>query len=126
MSRNEFARLVVFAIGGLLLVGSVSTGVAAQSADDETRSGDAIDVGSHDLVVRDLSVTIADTHLAGPGLPERSVDEAAYAVDDATISTDEFTVTINGREVQVGQITVAVDNVGVTLENVSIGPSAAG
>jgi len=105
--------LTYLTLAVVLLVATVPGGVAA-AADDAADDG-------HVVEISDLTVTVADTHVRGTGLPDRSVDSASYTVHDATLATDGFTVEIDGETHRIGAITLIVDDVGVEVENVSIG-----
>lgn len=125
MVALDSKRLLAFGIAGILvLAGATASVAAAETKGPATASADGFDVGNHDIVIEDATFQITDVHISGPGLPEKSVEEADYTVDEATASTDGFVVTVNGQDVRVGHITVTLDNVGVTLENVSISESA--
>lgn len=124
MVRIDLKPVVVFLTAGLVLLAGGTVGVTAQStAGDETASTDAIEIGDQDIVIEDATVHITDTHLTGPGLPEKSIDEATFTVENSTVSTGGFVVTINGQDISVGHLSLTVDDVGVTLENVSMGES---
>ncbi|WP_224333778.1 hypothetical protein [Haloprofundus halobius] len=120
---NEFQRYVLGALVVLTVVlGSASA--PALATDPTTADGDASD--SHEIDVTDLTVSITDVHLTGPGFPELAIDDATYTVEDATVATDGATVTIDGREHRIGAIELTVDDVGLHLENVSIEPETNG
>lgn len=124
MARIDRKRLLVFGIAGILLLAGATASVAADETNGATTAAtDGFNVGDHDIVIQDATIQISDVHISGPGLPEKSIDEAEYTVDDATLSTDGFVVTVNGQDIRVGHITVTLDNVGVALENVSISES---
>ncbi len=81
---------------------------------------EAVTIGPQNLELRDVTVTVSDTHIRGTGLPESSVDHASYTVDDATVSTDGFVVVYQDTPYRIGAISLTVDNVGLQLENVSV------
>lgn len=113
-------RILIGMAGVLLLVAGISGAAAAGAADEANASSDTVDLGEHHLVIEDATVRIADTHVTGPGLPEKSVDRAEYTIEETTVSTDEFDARINGHDVRFGALSVTVDNVGVILEDVSV------
>ena len=76
------------------------------------------------IEVRDLTVTVSDTHITGGGLPDWSVERASYTIDDATVATDGFTVVYDGEAHDIGAVQVTVDDVGLVLEDVSVGDEA--
>ncbi|MFC6733739.1 MULTISPECIES: hypothetical protein [unclassified Haladaptatus] len=115
------------ALFGMLVVASVlvagTTGVAAQSnsPEDSTTDASVVELGSHDIVIQDLTVTIRDTHVRGTGLPSESVDDATYTIQESHVSTDGFLVTVDGTTYRICAIDVTIDDVGVELQNVSVG-----
>lgn len=121
LSTDGTRSLLYGTVGILLIAGGITGAATAETAGPDVASTDTTDLGDHHLVLEDATVTIADTHITGPGLPERSVDRAEYTVDTTAVSTDGFVTRIDGHEVRVGAITVRVDNVGVVLEDVSTG-----
>lgn len=114
-------RWIVLGIVTLVFLTSASGAVAAQDPTGEGESAGTVDIGSHDIVVRDVTVRITDLHVIGPGLPDESVDQASFTVDDATVTTNEFTVGVGDRTFQAGPLSLTLDDVGVSLEDVSTG-----
>lgn len=110
--RRTLATLTLAAV--LLTVAVPGAAAAAGDAASEDRDGTVVEIS-------DLTVTIADAHVEGTGLPEQSVDSASYTVQDATIATDGFTVDVNGETHRIGAITIVVDDVGLKLQDVSVG-----
>lgn len=105
---NRIAAVLV-----VVLVASMAVAPVGASAATESDEGDAFEI-------RDLTVTVSDLQVSGTGLPDWSVDHAAYTVEDATVGTDGFTVVWNGEEHEIGAVQVTVDDVGVVLEDVSV------
>lgn len=108
--------LATLTLAAMLLAAAVPGAAAA--------AGDATSDDDYDgtvVEISDLTVTIADTHVEGTGLPDHSVDSASYTVQDATVATDGFTVDVNGETHRIGAITIVVDDVGLQLQDVSVG-----
>lgn len=117
-----------FVAGLLLLSIGAPTALAADgqaqadaraSAEAETDS-DVVELGSHDVRIEDATVHVEDVHVTADGVPDRSVDEAAFTLDGET-TIDGATVTVDGQTYQIGRVTLTFDEVGVTVEDVSIG-----
>ncbi|WP_254546222.1 hypothetical protein [Halomarina pelagica] len=112
-------RRAVLVLLALLLIAS-SAPANALAGTDDARDDRSVAVGPQNFELRDLTVTVADVHVEGTGLPDRSIDRASYTVDDATVSTDGFVVVYQDTSYRIGAISVTVDNVGLQVENVSI------
>lgn len=110
-------RITTLALVCLVVLTVGTTGAVA--AGGETTSS-AVDVGGGDVTISDATVRVADVHLTGTGLPDRTVEHATYTVHDATVGVDGFTATVNGQEYRVGRISVTLRNVGLTVSDVSV------
>ena len=110
--RRTLATLTLAAV--LLTAAAPGAAAAAGDAAPGDRDGTVVEIS-------DLTVTIADAHLEGTGLPERSVGSASYTVQDATVATDGFTVDVNGETHRIGAVTIVVDDVGLELQDVTVG-----
>lgn len=115
----QHTRWIVVGMATLMLLTTASGAVAAQGSTDDAASASTIEVGEHDIVIRDVTVRVTDLHVVGPGLPDESIDRASYTIDEATVSTSEFSIGVGDRTIQVGPLSLTMDDVGVTLENVS-------
>ncbi|WP_223301814.1 hypothetical protein [Haladaptatus sp. R4] len=112
-SQRVLASLLV----AVLLV-SGGTGVAL--ADGHATTSDVTKLGGQDITVSDVTITVSDTHLSGPGFPDVSIDHRTYTLDDSTMSIDGLHVSVNGHQYEICNIDVTLKNIGVTLDNVQI------
>lgn len=110
-------RLTTLALACLVLL---SVGTTGALAGEHAPADGAIRAAGEDVTISDATVRIADVHLNGTGLPERTIDHAEYTVQDATIGVDGFTVSVNGEEHRIGRITVTLRDVGVVVDDVSM------
>lgn len=129
MKTFKAVTLVVLLVSSVLLVGTLGAAAGTDSvfdgdAPDESATApedEITEIGRQDITVRDLVVTVSDTHVRGTGLPNESIDEATYTVEDSVITTNGFLVTYQDETYRICPITVTVDDVGLELRNVSVG-----
>lgn len=129
VKATKAVTLVVLLVSSVLLVGTLGAAADTQSVSDGYASDasatatddDITEVGRQDITVRDLRVTVSDTHIRGTGLPSESIDEATYTVGNSVITTNGFLVTYQDETYRICPITITVDDVGLELEDVSIG-----
>ncbi|WP_336360937.1 hypothetical protein [Haladaptatus sp. ZSTT2] len=118
MTTKKAALIGMLVVMSVLIAGT--GGVAAQSDGDTTASDSSVvELGSFDMTISDLKVTISDTHLRGTGLPEESIDEAHYTLEESHIETDGFLITVNDTTYQICAIDIVFDEVGLEIQNVS-------
>lgn len=130
MKAIKAALFVALLVSSVLVAGSFGAAAHTNStdgSDDGSTNSDAdvIEVGRQDVTIRDLTITISDTHVRGTGLPDKSVDEARYTLEESTITTDGFLVTFQDRTYRICAIDVTLDDVGLELHDVSIGEGVA-
>lgn len=110
-------RITVLVVTLAVATALVAPGAAATGA---TADDEAVSIASQSVELRDLTLTIEDTHLNGTGLPEREIDRAHYTLQEATLSTDGFNVTRGNTTYTVGALVLTVDDVGLVLRDVTI------
>lgn len=119
MSLQRLRRFVPVLLAALLLVGAGSaTALAAENADQS--ADDVVELIDERFVIEDATLTVSDTTVTGPGLPDEHVEERTYTVEQATAEIDGLTLDVGGTTYKVCDVTIVVDDVGVTLENVTL------
>lgn len=126
MKAVKAVLFVALLLSSVLVAGTFGAAAATNSTDNPADSStnsdsDIVDIGRQDVAIRDLTVTVSDTHVRGTGLPDRSVDEAKYTIEELTITTDGFLVTYQDTTYRICAINLTLDEVGLELQNVSIG-----
>lgn len=111
-------RITTIALLCTVLLTAGTTGALAQGSGEGT---DVVRIGSGDVTIDDATIRIADVHVTGTGLPDRSVDHATFTVRESTMTLDGATVTVGDTTYRIGEITVTIRDVGVVLRDVSVG-----
>ncbi len=115
--RASSQRLLAGILVAILLV---SGGSATALAAGHATHNDVTKFGGQDITISNVTVTISDTHLSGPGFPNLSIDHQHYALADSTTSIDGLHVSFNGHNYDICHIDLRLKNIGVTLNNVQI------
>ncbi len=108
----------------ILLISGGSTVALADgqsSGDSSETASDAVhEIGSQEITIQDATITISDTTVKGPGLPDATIEERNYTVAESTTTIEGLTLSINGETYEICRITISVEEVGLTLENVEL------
>ncbi|WP_049971006.1 hypothetical protein [Haladaptatus cibarius] len=103
-------------IGVLLLAGGTSVALAGgQAASDEIH-----EIGSQEITIQDATITVSDTSLSGPGLPDTTIEDRSYTVAESTTTIEGLTLSVNGETYEICRIEITIEEVGLTLENVEL------
>jgi hypothetical protein len=117
LSRKLVATLLV----SVLLIGG---GTTVALADGQSSDEGVHEIGSQEITISDATITIEDTQLKGPGLPNTTIQDQTYTVEESQTTIDGLTVSINGERYEICRIDITVQDVGVTVDDVQLSGSS--
>lgn len=114
-------RLLATVLVSMLLIGG---GTTAALADGQSSDEGVHKIGSQDITISDATISVQDTHIKGPGLPDATIENQTYTVEESKTTIDGLTVSLNGETYEICEIDITVQNVGVTLDDVQLSSSS--
>lgn len=95
----------------------VTTGVAA--AGSSSGGEDTVRIIDEDVTIGEATITISDTHIAGPDLVNTHIEDRKYTFS-STIHVMSLDVTVDGTTYLLCDITIDIEGIGVHLEDVTV------
>lgn len=107
------SKLLAVAIAALV----VTTGAAAAGTGSD--GNDTVRIVDEDVTIGEATITISDTHITGPDLVDRHIEDQTYTFS-STIHLTSFDVTVDGTTYLLCDITIEIEGIGVHLEDVTV------
>lgn len=115
---THIRRVAMVLIAGSVLLSVGTVGVLAQ---EQTGSdNEEIRIIDEEITIEDGLVTIKDTTLKGPNLPDTHVDKRKVVLEESTMRFDGFHITAFDKDITFCRIVVHVDDVGLLLQDVGL------
>ncbi|WP_458206423.1 hypothetical protein [Haladaptatus sp. NG-SE-30] len=105
----------------VLLIGG---GTTVALADGQSSNEGVHEIGSQEITIKDATITVEDTHLEGPGLPDTTIEDRTYTVEKSTTTIEGLTLSVNGETYEICRIDITVHDVGMTLDDVQLSGSS--
>lgn len=115
---HHIRRIAMVLIAGSLLLSVGTVGALAQGQSDETN--EEIRIIDEEITIRDGLITVEDTTLRGPSLPDAHVEQRKVVLEESTLRFDGFHGTAFGKDITFCRIVVHVEDVGFLLQDVGL------
>lgn len=110
---NTPTKLLTVLLASMLL----STGVAAAGSTNADQ--DTVKIIDEEVTIEDATITISETSISGPGLPDAHIEDSTYTID-TTIHLRGMEVTHAGTTYEVSDVTIHVNDVGIHVQDVTL------